>query len=285
MIICATTPTPLLAKQFNTEIEFAEGLWCLQDPTYFKHFAVQECPVILDNSAALLDEPLAFPAMVGLARHMASPILISPDYQLSGPRTLWAFARAYNMIKTVKERGHIKLLAVAQGRTLPEFLIAYTLLAKMADVIGIGRQPAFTVPGRNPFKRQGPSMDTWYGLNRYNLFCLLERIGILAQDVPHHVLGLNTPLEIVWMSRFKCIKSLDTSQAWVLAHVGRKVPSGAEALRRFRRPSFALHQMTRVQTVTPEEEALTTYNVMRLRGLANFGELYAQKATRPFGLP
>src|SRR5262245_34614726 len=134
MRLCVTVPKLLLDAHLNTDLEFAESQWALEDRSYFQHFENVDCPVILDNSAAFRPAPIEFTQLIGLGRRLQHPILVTPDYAFHGARTLWGAARARLLLHTFPHGSRYRLLGVVQGRTFIEWLTCYAVLRKLVDI-------------------------------------------------------------------------------------------------------------------------------------------------------
>jgi hypothetical protein len=148
---------------------------------------------ILDNSLIELGDAVDVSRVCDAAERIEAHEIILPDAFQDRDKTLARVDKALNdIIKRYGYKRPFKLMAVAQGKDMAEWVDCYeNLLAiEEVDVIGVPKVLAKTAPGGRP--------------QIVNEVCQLK-------DKPHHLLGLwYSVSEIVEYEHPEDIRSLDT---------------------------------------------------------------------------
>lgn len=170
---------------------------------------------ILDNSVIELGNALSIGRILAAAEVIGADEIILPDVYCDGPRTLDFVKRAMNDLDRIYggiDNCPYKLMAVAQGETIEEWIECYTELLFMehVDVIGIPKVLAKMHPGGRPYV--------------VNSYCQLN-----IKDKQHHLLGVWYSLtEFKEYHNLEAIRSCDTVLPAYLAKY-RLEPEGVRA--------------------------------------------------------
>lgn len=171
----------------------------LEDDYYARFYRERSAAgdyVILDNSVIELGSSLTTDMLVEAGRKIRASEVILPDVLDDGEATVHQAMAGISALAR-KQGGGFKLMAVAQGKTIGEFLQCYRELAsnRFIDVVGIPKRASRLMPGTG----------------RYPLLQHMLINKIIRQDKSHHLLGVwENPIEIKYLSMYNWIRGVDS---------------------------------------------------------------------------
>lgn len=184
---------------------------------------------ILDNSAFELGEAIDDDTLRWVLDLVRPDEIVLPDVLLRADDTM---RRSEAFMERLPDTDTTpRLMGVPQGRTLEEWIGSYRYFAHHPRVYSLGIGGIYC-SRRGPHFSRGMS-----GIGRAHLFDALLARDATEPRKPHHLLGSgdSAHLELELLSRNACIRSIDTSSAYLLARQGTQLrprtpyekPSGA----------------------------------------------------------
>jgi hypothetical protein len=177
---------------------------------------------ILDNGVFELHHPVSIECLLRVYSKFPKKenvYIVSPDVMNDAKATLT------NVTEFLKQMPpSIKIMAVAQGQTLEDWISCYRLLTSEPRVKIIGTTydiaffPSLSANVKLSFSKT--RMQMW---GRLRLFEYLRSKGILQTNIWHHLLGCSDPVELNVQKGIPCIMSVDTSFPYAQAYAGKVI--------------------------------------------------------------
>jgi len=183
-----------------TDIDFVLPHMVIDSVAYTRFYKASKRFKIMDNSAWELKKPLSFDRVLEIGRNVAIDEIILSDIPYKKNES-YKLTRDTLSTLSNTDRRHFRFMAVPQGKNpfdLVEMYPKYTELN--VDTIGITRFSCST----NPF-------------DRIVAVRLLHLKGLWNDQIVHHLLGLDNPVEL--LSHREWFRSVDTR--WPLKYAVR----------------------------------------------------------------
>lgn len=182
--------------------------------------AVQEGrEVILDNGVFELGEAFDSDRFACWVERLKPAYYIVPDVLEDGRATFDRFMEFRKKFSNLPG----KVLGVAQGKDLEEFIRCYQMLEPYCDKIGISFDCSW-------YHSYSDSDNPWVRLmeGRQYVLRFMNAMGYVNRDKPHHLLGVALPQDMLFYRGTPWIDSVDTSNPVV--HGLKGIRYGASGL-------------------------------------------------------
>lgn len=226
------TPIPLLEKyavRSNFHLVLAHLVLSSREYTEFYRWRSREGDyLLLDNGVAETGVPRPIEEIVHAAKLVEADEIILPDALFDMDRTL---LNAGEAVMWLDCRGitAYRVMAVPQGRTLPDWLRCYQELLSLGSVesIGVSKFVADIVPAREG--RPG---------GREAVVDVLDLLGLVDPNREYHLLGVRSdPLEVLRCSqRYRWLRSVDSCIAVMSGQQGLRFPDPLRGAEPYKRP-------------------------------------------------
>ena len=239
MELALIAPTSVLDLYATSTVTMCLAHQVLQDPIYAEHYRDLSMKlrvrtkrlqgtVIMDNSLWELGNPMTIEDLQKACEVVRPTELIVPDAFRDGPKTVELLTKFLDAIGTVLDGlPWRRNLAVAHGKDREEWLECFDTLNEHAYVHTVGLPKVLD--------------DIWTPGGRVGCLMFLEASRRIHTDAhkEYHCLGLwDDPIEVLLLSRFSWLRSLDTA---LPIHAGLQAtrfhPELGLSRRRTRRPS------------------------------------------------
>lgn len=150
--------------------------------------------LILDNGADELGEGLQGEEFWDLVEEVRPDVVIAPDVLKDGPETIHRTTRFLYELSSreaLVDFGDMKVMGVAQGKTLDEWINSYLSLISNSriHIVGVPYDVDFSVVKGDEYALRGKKSSRERSENRVDLMAYLQNRGLLLKTV--HFLGLN----------------------------------------------------------------------------------------------
>lgn len=177
---------------------------------FYKSEAQNDATIVIDNSSYELGDAWATPEeLIEIYKSLESPdvYLMCPEVAFNAEKTSRAVEEFASTVPS-----NVRLFGTVHGMAYDEVAACYKRVEAAVDYVGFSYRiwcSDLYVPYSNK--------TTEKSLIRLSLLRKLAEDGIINKDLPHHLLGITDPLEIVSQVLHPWIKSCDSSTAYVHA--------------------------------------------------------------------
>lgn len=177
---------------------------------FYKEEARKGSIIILDNASVELGDDWATPEeLIEIYKSLESDdvYLMCPEVAFNAEKTSRAVEKFASTVPS-----DIRLFGTVHGMTYDEVAACYKRVEAVVDYVGF----SYRIWCSNLYVPY-PNKTTEKSLIRLSLLRKLAEDGIINKDIPHHLLGITDPLEIVSQVLHPWIKSCDSSTAYIHA--------------------------------------------------------------------
>lgn len=254
---------------FDKSLKYNDYQYCLyhlflkneQYRNFFNKCSLNNVEIILDNSAFEFEqtkEKFNEEDYVKCIEELNPTTFIVPDIMNDGYNTCISFDK---FIKKYPNLKHYKM-GILQGRTYNEMVECYKYLSDTADYIGLNHGSIFyNVIGR------GLTLDERKSNGRIKLIKMLIDDGIWNWNKPHHLLGVQLPIEFSFYKNNNIynIRSIDTSNP-IMAGINNMTYNNTLGLKE--KPKGLMAENMNIE-LTNDQVDLIMYNIKCFRKIVN----------------